>query len=37
MMHDTLTADGRTQHLMSLSHGIKNVSVPIDKVIDYDL
>lgn len=37
MMHDTYTADGRRAHLMSLSNDVHNISVPVDRVIDYDL
>jgi hypothetical protein len=36
-MHDTKTADGRTAHLMSLSHNVKPVAVPLDKIVNYDL
>jgi len=37
MMHDTYTADGRRAHLMSLSNDVHNITVPVDRVIDYDL
>lgn len=36
-MRDTYTADGRHAHLMSLSRDVENVSVPVDRVVDYDL
>lgn len=36
-MHDTMAADGRVTHLLSLSSGVKPVTIPLDSVVDYDL
>jgi hypothetical protein len=36
-MHDTKTADGRTNHFMSLNPRVKPVAIAMDSVIDYDL
>jgi hypothetical protein len=36
-MHDTNTADGRTNHFMSLTPSVKPVAIAMDSIIEYDL
>lgn len=36
-MHDTKAADGFTKHMLSLSTGVKPVTVAVEQVVDYDL
>ena len=36
-MHDTKTADGKTNHFMSLTPKVKPVAVAMESIIDYDL
>jgi hypothetical protein len=38
IMHDTQNVEGRLAHMMSLTKNkVRNVPVPMEKIVDYDL